>query len=44
MAYSDVTISKASPVATGNEMQIGSEALAGNMAAVLDQRQENDLH
>lgn len=45
MAYSDVTISKASPVATGNEMQVGSEALAGNMAAVLDhQRQENDLH
>lgn len=44
MAYSDVTISKASPMATGNEMQVGSEALAGNMTAALDQCQENDLH
>lgn len=44
MAYSDVTISNASPVVTENEMQLGDEALGGNITAALDQCQENDLH
>ena len=44
MAYSDPTISEASPVATWNEMQVESQALEGHVAAVHDRRGGNDNH
>ena len=44
MAYRNITISKASPMATWNERQVEGKTLGGHVAATHDQCEGDDHH